>query len=121
MEYKRVTIALVVVALILAGSLAFLKDKKILSAQYQRYGFLIQQADRLFTGKNYDAAARNYREALKIDPGDARIWAKFQESEKETILSQVQTALPGTAPQKLSPVPRPQPQGGMIIEEDEGC
>jgi delta 1-pyrroline-5-carboxylate dehydrogenase len=121
MEYKRVTLAIVAVALMMAGGLATLKDKKILGAQYQRYAFLVQQADRLFLGKNYDAAAANYRDALKIDPGDAGIWAKFQKSERAAILSQVQTGLPDIAPQKLSPVPRPQPQGGMIIEEDEGC
>lgn len=122
MESKRVAIALVIVALLLAGSLATLQDKKILSAQYQRYSSLVQQADQLFLGRNYGAAATNYREALKIDPGDAKIWAKFQESEKATILSQAQSGMPGTGPQQLSPAYRPLPQGeGMIIEQDEGC
>ncbi len=121
MESKRVAIVLAIVALILAGSLATLKDKKILSAQYQRYATLVQQADQLFAGKNYSAAAENYREALKINPADAKIWAKFQESERATVLSQAQPGIPGAGGQQFSPAYRPVPEGGMIIEEDEGC
>ena len=125
MEYKRVTIAIVVVALIVAASLATLKNKEILGAQYQRYAALLRQADQLFIDKNYNVASKIYREALKIDPGDSKIWAKFKESEKKAILLEVQTTPPNTVPQTsvpqiTSPVPRSQPQGAIILE-DEGC
>lgn len=131
MEYKRVIIAIVVVALIIAGSLATLKNKEILGAQYKRCAVLSRQGDQLFLDKNYQEASKKYREALKIDPRNSKIWTKFVESERKVTLMAVQATLPKTAPQTpvapqtpipqvTSPVPQHQPQGA-IIEEDEGC
>ena len=131
MEYKRVIIAMVAVALIIAGSLATLNNREILGAQYKRCAVLLKQGDQLFLDKNYQEASRKYREALKIDPRNSKIWTKFVESEKKATLLAVQATLPKTAPQtsvppQTPPVPQitspapAQPQGA-IIEEDEGC
>ncbi len=130
MEYKRVALAMVVVALIVAGSLATLDDKKILSAQYRRYTTLVQQGDRQFSSKNYTEAATTYRQALTINPRDAKLWVKFEQSEREKLMQQipktsaaaVQPTLPREiAPQSETVMPTSPPAGGMIIEEDEGC
>ncbi len=123
MEVKNVTIAIVVVAVMIAASLATLGDKKILAAQYQRYTSLVEQADRLFSGKNYGEASKNYKQALIIDPRDLKIWAKFEQSEKKAILSQIGAAAApqATAPHSQTITPQVPVGGGMIIEEDEGC
>lgn len=126
MEVKKVTIAIVVVAVIIAGSLATLGNKKILSAQYKRYTSLIQQADRFLSGKDYPAAAQAYKQALIIDARDKKIWAKFEQSEKQAFLQEAGPTIPTTVPRSTAPhnetiTPQVQPEGGMIIEEDEGC
>ncbi len=126
MEYKRVTIAMVVVAVMIAASLAFLGDKKILGAQYRRYASLVEQADRLFSGKNYSEASKHYKQALIIDPRDAKIWARYEQSEKKAILEQVGASVPTAVPQATAHqnetiMPHVPVQEGMIIEEDEGC
>ncbi len=126
MEYKRVTFAVIIVALILAGSLATLDNKKILSGQYQRYTNLVQQADRFFSNRNYAEASNTYRQALTIDPRDARLWAKFEKSQRKTFARQVQNNVPESVPQNITPqsepaMPTSPSAGGMIIEEDEGC
>ncbi len=128
MEYKRVTLAFVVVAVMIAGSLATLGNKKILGAQHQRYTSLVQQADRLFSGKNYLDASKSYKQALIINPRDAKTWAKFEQSEKMVFQRAAGTSTvpativpQATAPQNETVMPRIAPQEGMIIEEDEGC
>jgi len=126
MEVKKVTLAIVVVAVIIAGSLATLGDKKILSAQYRRYTSLIQQADRFLSEKNFPAAAQAYKRALIIDARDKKIWAKFEQSEKQAFLQEAGASIPTAVPQATAPrnetiTPQVQPEGGMIIEEDEGC
>ena len=126
MEVKNVTIAIVVVAVTIAASLAFLGDKKILGAQYRRYTSLVEQADQLFSGKNYSEASKNYKQALIIDPRDAKVWARYEQSEKKAILGQVGATLPAAAPRAAAPhnetiTPQVPVGGGMIIEEDEGC
>lgn len=126
MEYKRVALAMVIVALIMAGSLATLGDKKILSAQYQRYTTLVQQGDRQFSSRNYTEAATTYRQALTIIPGNAKLWAKFEQSEREKLMQQIPKSIPNAVPQNVTPqsetvIPTSPQSGGMIIEEDEGC
>ncbi|HHL33070.1 MAG TPA: hypothetical protein ENJ30_01750 [Desulfobulbaceae bacterium] len=126
MEVKKVTLAIVVVAVIIAGSLATLGNKKILSAQYRRYTSLIRQADQFLAGKKFPAAAQAYKQALIIDARDKKIWAKFEQSEKQAFLREAGASIPTAVPQATAPhnetiTPQVQPQGGMIIEEDEGC
>ena len=126
MEYKRVALAMVVVALIVAGSLATLDNKKILSAQYRRYTTLVQQGDRQFSSQNYTEAATTYRQALTINPRDMKLWAKFEQSEREKFMQQIPKSIPNAVPQNMTPqsetvMPTSPPAGGMIIEEDEGC
>ncbi len=122
MEVKNVTIAIVVVAVMIAASLAFLGDKKILAAQYRRYTSLVEQADRLFAGKNYGEASTNYKQALIIDPRDAKVWARYEQSQKKAILGQIGAAASqATAPHSETITPHVPVGGGMIIEEDEGC
>ncbi len=120
MEYKQVTLALVVVAVMIAASLATLGDKKILSGQYQRYTSLVEQADQLFAGKNYTEASKNYKQALIIDSRDAKIWARYEQSEKNACQPEVGSTMPA-APQNNAALPMVPVQEGMIIEEDEGC
>ena len=121
MEYKQVTLAIVVVAVMIAASLATLGDKKILSGQYQRYTSLVEQADRFFSGKNYTEASKNYKQALIIDSRDAKIWARYEQSEKKVCQPEVGSTMPATAPQNDAVMPQVPVQEGMIIEEDEGC
>jgi len=129
--YKKIAIVLILVAVILAASLAFLKDKTIFSAQYKRCAQLVAQADQLFLNKKYSEAANKYRQALMIDPKNQKLWQKlFQTIEKETyakVSTKIQpTEAPKAETQKLMPQEqKPQipakEEPSFVIEEDEGC
>ena len=127
MEYKRVALLLVILALLMAGVLATLGDKTILRAQYRHYSQLVRQADQLYKGKQYQQAATTYRQALIIDPRDQKIWAKYTASTRLMALQQAAGPRPSSPLSEASgsptgaTTPTIPVDGGMIIEEDEGC
>ncbi len=129
MIYKRVTIALILLAIVMAGALALLKNRELLSAQYKRCATLTAQADKLISEKQYDSAIEKYRQALMIDSKNKTLWKKFldaiekRDHEKclaeKTIQSPIQKETPATVTPR-APIPQPS-QPSFIIEEDEGC
>ena len=131
MIYKRILIVLILIALIVAGSLALLKNKTVLSAQYKRCMQLTSEADQLFLNKKYKDAIEKYRQALMIDPKNQKLWQKLIESIRKEAYLQVSAAKPAMIPQVTKPETKPvQPQvvtppapsePSFVIEEDEGC
>ncbi len=131
MIYKRITIILILLALVLAGSLALLKNKTILSAQYKRCAKLGAEADKLLSTGHYALATQKYRQALMIDPRNQKLWHKLAEALKkqgfEECVAQSPKEMPKTqkeAPSSTTPkveIPQQPSQPSFVIEEDEGC
>ncbi len=131
MIYKRIAIVLVLLALIFAASLALLKNKEVLSAQYKRCMQLVSQGDQLFLSKKYNDAVIKYRQALMIDPKNQKLWDKLIESVRKAAYAQFSATQQVVTPKPEKVVPeivqpqtsQPQTpeQPSFVIEEDEGC
>jgi len=126
MESVKVTLIAIILALVVAGSLATMSDKKILGAQYKRYTSLVDRAEQLFAAHQYGEAARLYREALTIDAKNTAVWNKYEQSQQALITSRLEQKRPRPAAGMMQSrpavtMPSMGLEGGMIIEEDEGC
>ena len=131
MIYKRITIILILLALALAGSLALLKNREILSAQYKRCSKLTAEADKLFSTGRYALATQKYRKALMIDSKNQKLWQKLADALKKQGFEECVAQRPKEVPQqqKQAPsqatpqveIPQQPSQPSFVIEEDEGC